>query len=291
MSFKSLAALAVLLMCLAPVAHAARFENMCHGVEWTASVESEGRPVDGYVVLVRAAGSPGWSVEHVLPGRMNTHVDCTAIPFLHRLGRFEISVRAYNGAGHSPEAPVVVSEHYPPVRWEYAATPVPEPTPDPTPDPTPAPDPVPTPDPASALLSQLTLHADFGESPPTIQADGVRVGAEVYSDTNHTFTAVPAEYVGAPYIQFPNSARFHTGARDVSVRLHRTARVCIAYDAFKRDLPAWLADYHWNTVDTIQTSYTRLALYCQERPAGMVEFGGNAAPGFVMYTVVVVEAA
>ena len=88
--------------------------------------------------------------------------------------------------------------------------------------------------------------------------DSIVVGATVFIDRSYTFTTVPAEIAGAPYIITANGDKNRTEENFLSFDLSQDATVYIAYDARASSLPNWLAS--WDVVGSTVPLYQFIIL-------------------------------
>lgn len=109
----------------------------------------------------------------------------------------------------------------------------------------------------------------------------MQVGAKAYMDTGYEITKCPVMFCGLPALRISQLERNVRGQDWVRFRLHRPARVYVAYDASVQPdaLPLWLRDYlveNWLIeVDDDWYGVRALRVYRKEYEAGEVILGGN----------------
>lgn len=138
-------------------------------------------------------------------------------------------------------------------------------------------DPVPPPLPAPSvdLISNVSPLSGMSY---VASNNSVVVGAPVFIDRSYTFTSVPAEIAGAPYIVTANGDKNRSEENFLSFDISQDATVYIAYDVRASSLPNWLAS--WDAAGSILgTSDVDRDLFSRDFSAGTVTLGGNMAAG------------
>ncbi|MBT3380446.1 MAG: hypothetical protein HN742_00425 [Lentisphaerae bacterium] len=127
--------------------------------------------------------------------------------------------------------------------------------------------------------------------PYRVRRGGMRKGATWTTDRKYTFSKVPAELVGATYIQTAMDDKAASNKADfLSFRIEEPVVVYVGFDSRCRKLPKWLAAWEKTAlVVREETNSCRLPLYRKAFPVGKVVVGGNKALGVgAIFTVVVV---
>jgi hypothetical protein len=119
--------------------------------------------------------------------------------------------------------------------------------------------------------------------------DVLDAGKVQYVDRTYTFSAVPAAYVGLPYLKTRNDDKSSTGTSFVSFDLSQGATVYVAHDDRISPKPSWMSGFVDTGADLVSGGGT-FSLFAKDFPAGRVTLGGNIPSGTTgnsMYTVVV----
>ncbi|MEL7451071.1 MAG: tandem-95 repeat protein [Pseudomonadota bacterium] len=112
-----------------------------------------------------------------------------------------------------------------------------------------------------------------GLSPANYEWGVLNVVEDVYVDRNFTYSQVPGDYVGLPYLLTANDDKTASGNPFVSFTVDQPVTVFVGFDE-RNTVPAWLQG--WTaTDDEWVTSDTTLDVYSQEFAAGNVQLGGN----------------
>ena len=119
---------------------------------------------------------------------------------------------------------------------------------------------------------------------------GMRKGAVWATDRHYKFSEVPAELLGATYIQTVMNDKVASDKADfMNFRVEEPAAVYVGFDNRCRKLPEWLGN--WEKMGLVvreETNSCHLVVYRKAFPIGKVVIGGNKAPGVAaIYTVVV----
>lgn len=141
----------------------------------------------------------------------------------------------------------------------------------------------------SVTVSNLVIAPTWDTLPFAIVLDGLIIGANAYGDRNYTVQSIPAGWEGMTYIQTANDAKSAVRFPFMEFSVDAPAEVCVALDGRIVDagrVPSWLDSWTFDILSWIQTSDTRLELYCRDVEVGPVVIGGNEA-GRSMYVVVV----
>jgi putative membrane-bound dehydrogenase-like protein len=115
--------------------------------------------------------------------------------------------------------------------------------------------------------------------PVHIVAGGLGPGAKVYSDRDYILNKVPAEYLGADFLQTPNDDDGSSGADYLQFEVLLPAKLTIAFDTRNRSLPRWLRDGFEKEPQVIQADHWTFALYSREVAPGLIRLGGNTRDG------------
>ncbi len=139
----------------------------------------------------------------------------------------------------------------------------------------------------------VTVNAAGGvvsnTSPAAYAWDVLDVGKMLYVDRSYTFSAVPAGYVGLPYLKTANDDKSSGGSSWISFDLAQQATVYVAHDDRIATKPSWMSGFADTGVALVSGGGT-YSLFGRDYPAGRVTLGGNLAGGTTthsMYSVVV----
>jgi len=132
-----------------------------------------------------------------------------------------------------------------------------------------------------------TANAAFWSVQPSLQ-----IGATVNGDRPFTFTGVPADLQGVPWIRTANASRTSTANPLVTFTINVDATVVVGVDTRIGRLP-WLdpswVDTHTQLTDLEGTTFRYFEVYRKAFPAGTVALGPDAdtAGAANMYTIAV----
>ncbi len=124
-----------------------------------------------------------------------------------------------------------------------------------------------------------------------IVSQGLRKGAELFTDRDYTYQAVPQKVRGASYVQTANDDSGVTGSDFLSFEVNVPVKVYLLYDSRSDNLPSWARDAGFTkTGDTVETTDVDFDVFSAEFPAGRVTLGGNGEGAPSMYQVALIKA-
>lgn len=138
---------------------------------------------------------------------------------------------------------------------------------------------------APALITNLNVAS--GKLYQVVK-DGLQNGEQPYIDRSFTFTNIPAQILGATYIQTANNDKGATNNSFLTFNVTQPVTVYISRDTRNSNNPTWLNSFS-PTGWTLQTSDASFDVFSKSYPAGQVVLGGNEGNSGSMYSVAIVK--
>ena len=141
--------------------------------------------------------------------------------------------------------------------------------------------------PTTVTITNLSVKDTANAAFWTLQGN-LQAGAKQYGDRTFKLTAVPAEVLGALWLQTANSSKSFTGNPTVTFSVSQAADVYVAVDDRVGQLP-WMSGWTSTGQKLVNDEPTpsRFTLYRKAFPAGPVSLGPQQNSGSSMYVVIV----